>query len=131
MNEQAYRHREQLLRALLDQSHDILIVVDPATLQLLEANARATSSLLYTHEELLALQITDLASSMVTFFWDEVASARSPKSRRWPASGSARMAPSCRSRCRSACCSRMAARWRWSWRRDASANKAVEDEPAK
>ncbi|MFO1380714.1 MAG: ATP-binding protein [Chitinivorax sp.] len=77
MSEQAYRHREQLLRALLDQSHDILIVVDPATLQLLEANARATSSLLYAHEELLALQITDLASSMQDiFFWDEVASGQ-------------------------------------------------------
>ena len=77
MSEQAYRHQEQLLRALLDQSHDILIVVDPATLQLLEANARATSSLLYAHEELLALQITDLASSMQDiFFWDEVASGQ-------------------------------------------------------
>lgn len=77
MSAPANPHQEELLRALLDQSHDILIVVDPATQQLLEANARATSSLLYSHEELLALQITDLASSMQDiFFWDEVATGQ-------------------------------------------------------
>ena len=132
MNEQAYRHREQLLRALLDQSHDILIVVDPATLQLLEANARATSSLLYAHDELLALQITDLASSMQDiFFWDEVASGQiteiSALAGEWQRKDGAQLPIEMSLRMLQQDGRTLAL----VVARDASANKAVEDELAK
>ena len=132
MSEQAYRHREQLLRALLDQSHDILIVVDPATLQLLEANARATSSLLYAHEELLALQITDLASSMQDiFFWDEVASGQiteiSALAGEWQRKDGAQLPIEMSLRMLQQDGRTLAL----VVARDASANKAVEDELAK
>ncbi len=132
MNEQAYRHREQLLRALLDQSNDILIVVDPATLQLLEANARATSSLLYAHEELLALQITDLASSMQDiFFWDEVASGQiteiSALAGEWQRKDGAQLPIEMSLRMLQQDGRTLAL----VVARDASANKAVEDELAK
>ena len=132
MSEQAYRHREQLLRALLDQSHDILIVVDPATLQLLEANARATSSLLYAHDELLALQITDLASSMQDiFFWDEVASGQiteiSALAGEWQRKDGAQLPIEMSLRMLQQDGRTLAL----VVARDASANKAVEDELAK
>ena len=132
MNEQAYRHREQLLRALLDQSNDILIVVDPATLQLLEANARATSSLLYAHDELLALQITDLASSMQDiFFWDEVASGQiteiSALAGEWQRKDGAQLPIEMSLRMLQQDGRTLAL----VVARDASANKAVEDELAK
>ena len=132
MSEQAYRHQEQLLRALLDQSHDILIVVDPATLQLLEANARATSSLLYAHEELLALQITDLASSMQDiFFWDEVASGQiteiSALAGEWQRKDGAQLPIEMSLRMLQQDGRTLAL----VVARDASANKAVEDELAK
>ncbi len=121
-----------MLRGLLDLSHDILIVVDPATLLLTEANATAASSLLYDREALLAMRITDLASSMQDiFFWDEVAagqvSGMSALAGEWrrkdgallPIEMSIRMLPA-----EGRTLALVVAR-------DASAGKAVEDELAK
>lgn len=132
MNPPATPQEEQLLRALLDQSHDILIVVDPVTLQLLEANARASSSLLYTNEELLALQITDLASSMQDiFFWDEVASGQiteiSALAGEWQRKDGAQLPIEMSIRMLQQDDRTLAL----VVARDASANKAVEDELAK
>lgn len=66
-----------MLRAMLNQSHDLLLLVDPASQQIVEANATAENSLLFRREQLLGMRITDLATSMQDmFFWDEISSGQ-------------------------------------------------------
>lgn len=66
-----------MLRAMLNQSHDLLLLVDPASQQIVETNATTERSLLYSREQLLAMRITDIATSMQDmFFWDEVSSGQ-------------------------------------------------------
>lgn len=66
-----------MLRAMLNQSHDLLLLVDPASQQIVEANATAEHSLLFRREQLLGMRITDLATSMQDmFFWDEISSGQ-------------------------------------------------------
>jgi PAS domain S-box-containing protein len=66
-----------MLRAMLNQSHDLLLLVDPVSQQIVEANATTERSLLFTRERLLEMRITDLATSMQDmFFWDEISSGQ-------------------------------------------------------
>lgn len=68
---------ETMLRAMLNQSHDLLLLVDPVSQQIVETNATTENSLLYSREQLLAMRITDIATSMQDmFFWDEVSSGQ-------------------------------------------------------
>jgi PAS domain S-box-containing protein len=62
----AVREQERLLhdltlfRALLDQSNDVIQVVDPKTLRFLDVNQRACVALGYSREELLSLNMSDV-----------------------------------------------------------------------
>ena len=50
----------KLFRTLVDQSNDILQIVDPGTMRFLDVNARACLSLGYTREELLSMSVYDI-----------------------------------------------------------------------
>jgi diguanylate cyclase (GGDEF)-like protein/PAS domain S-box-containing protein len=50
----------KLFRTLVDQSNDILQIVDPETMRFLDVNARACLSLGYTREELLRMRVYDI-----------------------------------------------------------------------
>lgn len=70
-------NQEAMLRAMLNQSHDLLLLVDPASQQIVETNATTERCLLYSREQLLAMRITDIATSMQDmFFWDEVSNGQ-------------------------------------------------------
>src|ERR1700692_3873875 len=51
-----------MFRALLDQANDALLVIDPDTLRILDANQKACLGLGYTREEFLALTVADIDS---------------------------------------------------------------------
>ena len=50
----------KLFRTLVDQSNDILQIVDPETMRFLDVNEKAHSSLGYTREELLSMRVYDI-----------------------------------------------------------------------
>jgi PAS domain S-box-containing protein len=50
----------RLFRLLVDQSNDVILVVDLDTTELLDVNATACSCLGYTREELLSMRISDI-----------------------------------------------------------------------
>lgn len=51
----------------------MLLCVDPTTLRITMANDAATAALGYTHQQLLAMTITDVESALQTvFYWEEV-----------------------------------------------------------
>ena len=58
---------------LLDQSREILLLVDPATLAICEVSKPGLRQLGYTLEDLLGRPITDIECALSDlFFWDEV-----------------------------------------------------------
>ena len=50
----------KLFRLLIDQSNDAIQVVDLESMRLIDVNAKACSSLGYTHEELLSMHVYDI-----------------------------------------------------------------------
>jgi PAS domain S-box-containing protein len=62
-----------LEKLMLDHSPDLLLLVEPETLGILRANRAATQMLGYGEEQLLAMAITDIESSLQdVFYWEEV-----------------------------------------------------------
>ena len=64
--------RNELAEGIFDQHHEAMLVVDPRTLQIAEANIAACHRLGYERDALLKLPITEIESSVQdVFFWDE------------------------------------------------------------
>ena len=62
-----------IAQAILAHYEQAMLVVDPATLCVVEANPPACQALGYSRETLLQLPITEIESSIQDlFFWDEV-----------------------------------------------------------
>ncbi|MFH1494687.1 MAG: ATP-binding protein [Pseudomonadota bacterium] len=65
--------RQDFALGVFDHDHEAIMVVDPRSLRVVEANQQACISLGYEHLELIQLQITDVESSIQDmFFWDSV-----------------------------------------------------------
>ncbi len=63
----------ELLGELLRFSREILLLVDPASLQIIAANEEAFIELQYSHDELIGRPITDIECALAdVFFWEEV-----------------------------------------------------------
>jgi len=58
--QRAALYRVTLSRALLDQANDVILVVDPATMRLLDVNEKASTSLGYGRQELLLMTVFDI-----------------------------------------------------------------------
>jgi PAS domain S-box-containing protein len=66
-----------LLRLMLDHSPDMLLLVDPATLQIMVANAPVAEALGYAPEVLPGMTITDIESALQdVFYWEDVRSGQ-------------------------------------------------------
>jgi PAS domain S-box-containing protein len=64
-----------LLRQLLRGSEELLLLVDPISLQIIAANEAACRQLGYKQEELVGSPITDIECALAdVFFWEEVRS---------------------------------------------------------
>ena len=62
-----------LSRLMLDHSPEMLLLVDPASLQIVMANSSVTQTLGHTSEQLLGLTITEIESALAdVFYWDDV-----------------------------------------------------------
>jgi two-component system, NtrC family, sensor kinase len=62
-----------LEKLMLDHSPDLMLLVEPQTLGIIIANRAATQMLGYGEEQLLAMAITDIESSLQdVFYWEEV-----------------------------------------------------------
>ena len=67
--------RRDFALGVFDHDREAILLVDPRSLAIVEANQQACLSLEYQHEELTRLLITDIESSIQdVFFWDEVSS---------------------------------------------------------
>ena len=65
--------RQDFALGVFDHDREAILVVDPRTLRIVEANQGACLSLNYPYEALTQLLITDIESSIQDiFFWDEV-----------------------------------------------------------
>jgi len=53
-------HSLKLFRALVDQSNDAVVVIDPVTLRFLDLNEKACKDLGYTREEMLEMTVSDI-----------------------------------------------------------------------
>ena len=61
--------------SVFDHDREAILVVDPRTLRIVEANRQACLNLDYNYEALIQLLITDIESSIQdVFFWDDVSS---------------------------------------------------------
>ncbi len=66
-----------LLRLMLDHSPELLLLVDPVTLQIMESNAPVAEVLGYAPEALRGMAITDIESALQdVFYWDDVRSGQ-------------------------------------------------------
>lgn len=66
-----------LARLMLDNSPEMLLLVDPVSLQIVMANAPVAQTLGYTPEQLLGLAITEIESDLQdVFYWEDVRSGR-------------------------------------------------------
>jgi PAS domain S-box-containing protein len=62
-----------LERLMLDQSADMIFLVEPKDLRILMANRTASKTLGYSDEALLAMTITEIESSLQdVFYWEDV-----------------------------------------------------------
>ena len=62
-----------LEQLMLDQSPDIMLLVEPKDLRIVMANRTASRKLGYTAETLLSMSITDIESSLQdVFYWEDV-----------------------------------------------------------
>lgn len=58
---------------MLDHSPHMTLLIEPTQLRIIAVNRRAEETLGYTHEQLLALTITDIESSLQDiFYWEDV-----------------------------------------------------------
>jgi PAS domain S-box-containing protein len=64
--------RLNLFRTLLDQSNDAILVIDPATLRLLDVNEKVSAALGYSRDELLSMSIFDIDPDADDNSWDRV-----------------------------------------------------------
>jgi len=59
-------------KILLDQAEELLLLVDPVSLNILAANRRAAGLLGYEGEELIGRSILDLESALAdVFYWND------------------------------------------------------------
>lgn len=58
--EEALRESESRYRALFENNHNITLLIEPETGEIVDANARACAFYGYRHEDLLRLKITDV-----------------------------------------------------------------------
>ncbi|MBS1159007.1 MAG: sensor signal transduction histidine kinase [Proteobacteria bacterium] len=66
-----------LERLMLDYSPQMMLLVEPTTLQIIVANRVAAQTLGYSGEALLTMSITDIESSLQdVFFWEDVRAAQ-------------------------------------------------------
>ncbi|MDP2369874.1 ATP-binding protein [Rhodoferax sp.] len=62
-----------LATAMLDQCPQMLLLVDPATLRIVKANAPVASTLGYAPQQLVGLPITEVESALQdVFYWEDV-----------------------------------------------------------
>lgn len=62
-----------LARLMLDHSTEMLLLVDPATLRIMLANATVAKALGYTVQQLQGMEITEVESALQdVFYWEEV-----------------------------------------------------------
>ena len=67
--------RQEFALGVFDHDREAILVVDPRTLAIVEANQQACLGLDYAYEDILRLLITDIESSIQdVFFWDDVSS---------------------------------------------------------
>jgi PAS domain S-box-containing protein len=65
--------RELLAMGVFEHYREAMLVVDPASLKIVEANTPACQMLVYAYEQIIGLEVTDIESSIQdVFFWDEV-----------------------------------------------------------
>lgn len=70
---------ESLDRILLDYASDIMLLVDPRTLGICAASARAYCELGYAQDDLIGKPITDIESALSdVFFWEDVRNGGNP-----------------------------------------------------
>ncbi len=68
-----------LSHLLLEHGNEILLLVDPATLAILAANAAATRHLGYSHATLIGRPITDIECALAdVFYWEDVRQGVAP-----------------------------------------------------
>lgn len=66
-----------LAQLMLDNSPEMLLLVDPVSLQIVMANAPVAQALGYTSEQLQGLSITEIESDLQdVFYWEDVRSGR-------------------------------------------------------
>lgn len=66
-----------LARLMLDNSPEMLLLVDPVSLQIVMANAPVAQTLGYTPEQLQGLAITEIESDLQdVFYWEDVRAGR-------------------------------------------------------
>ena len=64
-------------RLMLDHSDELMLLVDPLTLEIVHANASTAKALGYTLVQLKALAITEIESSLVdVFYWEDARAGR-------------------------------------------------------
>jgi signal transduction histidine kinase len=64
-------------RLMLDHSNELMLLVDPLTLEIVHANTSATKVLGYTLAQIKALAITDIESSLAdVFYWEDARAGR-------------------------------------------------------
>jgi len=64
--------RNELAQGIFEQHREAMLVVDPQTLRIAEANIAACDRLGYERDALLKLAVTDVESSVQdVFFWDD------------------------------------------------------------
>ncbi len=58
---------------MLDHSSEMLMLVDPDTLRIVQTNAKVSHALGYSAEQLKGLPITDIESALQdVFYWEDV-----------------------------------------------------------
>ena len=62
----------KLFRTLVDQSNDAFVVIDPATGRFLDVNDKVCSDLGYTRQEMLALRVFDVSTTVTEATWPQV-----------------------------------------------------------
>ena len=67
----------ELATLMLDHCAQMLLLVDPSTLQIVKANAPVASTLGYTQEQLHGMPITEVESALQdVFYWEDVRAGR-------------------------------------------------------
>ncbi|HEU0188931.1 MAG TPA: ATP-binding protein [Gallionella sp.] len=67
--------RQDFALGVFDHDHEAILVVDPRSLRIVEANRQACLSLDYQYEDIARLSITNIESSIQdVFFWEDISS---------------------------------------------------------